>query len=201
MLVCVLLRTIRAVRAAGGDMRARMEIMGSFCGMLALTGHTHIDFHFYMPGMLLPMSGLLSFWYMATERALGDAGSRLAWVLPASGRMRLAAVAVPALLALIVGGWTVRTSTATWMMGQVQKEAAKKHTEEATKKLYLAGIIAPGSYSRYPEYEARFRVAKLLDNVKDKKMPVEDVRKLYDETLLYLDKAEPSLYDDLGPEG
>ncbi len=186
VLICVLLRTIAAVKAAGPDIKTRIEVMAPFCGMLALTGHTHMTFHLYMPGMLIPLSLALAYWYMATERALGDAKNRHIWQPPA--KHRLAAVGAVVVIAILAGGWVSRTSAATYMMGEVQRETALGNRDLALRKLYLTGLIAPGSYGRYYEYEARFRLSQLWDHAKT--MDKAAVRKLYDEALYYLDEAE-----------
>ncbi|MCB9990585.1 MAG: O-antigen ligase family protein [Rhodospirillales bacterium] len=186
VLIAALFRTYKAVKAAGDDQRMRLEIMAPFCGMLALTGHTHITFHLYMPGMLLPLSGLLSYWYIATERALGDRADRLVWA-PA-GKLRWGAMAGLALIVLLVGGWVARASGATYIMSQVQAAAMKNDKDGALEKLKLAGKVGPNTFSRYYEYEARFRVNHLWQNAKQ--MDKDAVRKLYEETMYYLDEAQ-----------
>ncbi len=186
VLICVLFRTIRAVLSAGPDLRKRLEVTAPFFGMLALLGHTHITFHLYMPGMLLPLSALLAYWYMATERALDDAGKRVLFNL--TGKMKMVTIGGFALILIITGGWTARISAATHLMGQVKQETQKNNKEVALKTLKLAGLVAPGSFGRYYEYEARFRVSMLWESAKS--MDKAEVRKIYDEALYYLDEAE-----------
>lgn len=186
-LICILLRTIQAMRVAKReDISGRLRIIAPFCGMLAVTGHAHLNYHLYMPGLLLPLSMALAYWYIATEQVLGDHQKRYNW--KPEGKKRVAAIAALVLVAVLAGGWMVRTSAATYMLGQVQQELAQGHSEAAERKLDLAGVIAPGSFGRYQEYEARFRITRLMANARN--MPKEDVRRTYDEAMRYLKEAE-----------
>lgn len=187
ILICVLLRTINSVRAAGPDLKRRIEVMAPFCGMLALIGHTHMTFHLYMPGMLLPLSALLAYWYMATERALGDAGARI--LFNPAFKMKVTVIAVFVFILLLTAGWTARVSATTYLIKQVRKEAGQNNPEEANRILDLAGRIAPGSYASYHEYKARFWIERLWNN-KSKAMDKSEAQKIYDSALYYLDEAE-----------
>lgn len=187
VLICVLLRTIQAVhRAAPADLAGRMKVMASFCGMLAVTAHAHLNYHLYMPGLLLPLSMLLAYWYMATEQILGDAQYRLVW--KPAGWQRKAGIGIFALILLLAGGWMVRTSASTYMLSKVQAIASTGNEAEAMRMLHLAGVVAPGSFGRYQEYEARFRIATLWSNARN--MNKEDVRRLYEESMHFLDEAQ-----------
>lgn len=185
-LLCILFRTIKAVKKAGPDLRKRLEIIAPFCGMLALTGHTHLSFHLYMPGILLPLSGLLAYWYLASERAIGDAADRKIWKPAGKGRW-LSAGAL-ALIILLACGWMVRTAAATYMLGQSQVKMRENQREEAERLLKLAGIVAPDSQGRYYEYEARFLIARVWQNAQN--IDKEEARKIYEKALYYLDEAE-----------
>ena len=185
-LVFVLFRTIRAVRIAGPDMRKRIEVIAPFCGMLALIGHTHLTFHLYMPGILLPLSGLMAYWYLATERAIGDAAARRLW--KPEGAVKKAVITVIALVMLVTTVWVARCTAATYMLTIVQRDANQNKMAEAHRMLSLAGIVAPSSYGRYYEYEARLRLARLISGAAQ--MDKDDARKLYEETMSWLDKAE-----------
>ena len=186
VLVCILLRTIKAVRAPGIDMRGRLEIVAPFCGMLALTGHAHLNYHLYMPGMLLPLAAMLAYWYLATEKVIGDFSTRIFW--KPEGVMKKITIAAMGIVIFFTAGWIIRASAATHMIGQVQKEAAANHREKSERLLSLSGIIAPGSFNRYYEYEARTRLASLWN--KSGGMNQEQVKKIYEETMYYLDEAE-----------
>ncbi len=186
VLIFILFRTIKAVQLSGSDMRKRLEVVAPFCGMLALTGHTHITFHLYMPGMLLPLSALLAFWYMATERAIGDSGQRIKFV--PQGKLKMTTLAVFVFAFCMAAGWTGRISAATYMLQNVQEVAASGKENALDNRMKLIGRVAPPSYGRYFEYEARFRVGTLWAGAKT--MKKEDARRLYDEVMYYLDEAE-----------
>ncbi len=187
VLICVLLRTIHAVRTAEReDIAGRMKVMASFCGMLAVTGHAHLNYHLYMPGLLLPLSMLLAYWYISTEQILGDADKRR--VFKPEGRRKKALAAMLIIVALLTGGWIARVAVSTQMMAKIQVTTTKDSMDKAMKDLRLAGIVAPGSFGRYQEYEARFRVAQLWEH--SRTMDKEEVRRVYNEAMAYLDEAE-----------
>src|SRR5690606_13058497 len=72
ILISILLRTIRAMRAAGDDVARRAEILGPFCALLAVTLHTHISFHLYLPCTLIVLGCFLAYWMAATSAVLPD---------------------------------------------------------------------------------------------------------------------------------
>jgi len=186
-LICVLFRTIHAVRSAAPEnIAGRMKVLASFCGMLAVTGHAHMNYHLYMPGLLLPLSILLAYWYIASEQIIGDAGKR--WTWKPEGRARRIALGALVLIAILIGGWMTRIAVATNMLIEVQKVANTGNMQAASEKLRLAGLIAPGSFGRYQEYEARFRVSWLWQNARTANK--DEVRKVYEEAMEYLAEAE-----------
>ena len=186
-LICILLRTISAVRAAGReDLVTRLHIMAPFCGMLALTGHAHMNYHLYMPGMLIPLACMLAYWYMMTERALGDESTRVIW--KPTAKLRWGGVAALAAAVLIVGGWSARATVTTYLMAETQKLSQSGDRQATLDTLKAAGKIAPGSYARYYEYEARIRVNHLW--AYSKQMPKDAMSKIYSEAIYYLDEAE-----------
>ena len=188
VLICILLRTINAIKSGGSDFRTRLEIIAPFCGMLALTGHTHLTFHLYMPGILIPLSALLAYWYLATERALGDNEGR--YIFKPEGRKNHLVIAGFLIFTLLIGGWIIRNSAATYLMNEVQTAASKQDMKKANKALSLTSMIAPHSYGRYYEFEARFRISKLWDNIQRRNLSEEKVRVLYGEAAYFLDESE-----------
>lgn len=188
VLICALLRTVHALRRLPREnFSLRMKIIAPFCGMLALCAHAHLNYHLYMPGLLLPLSILLSYWYVATEQAMGGSENRWFWN-PAGRKQRLAAVAACLMIALLAGGWIARISTSTWIFGQIQQAATANNSERVQDGLRLASVISPRSYGRVAEYEARLRVSKLWGNAA--KMDPREVRQVYEEASRYLDEAE-----------
>lgn len=158
ILICILIRTIKAVKLAGPDIKSRLQIMTPFCGMLALTGHTHITFHLYMPAMLLPLGALLAYWYVSTEaifRTYGDERQRV-FRKPEGVKKYLTIAAVLGVFAL-GNVWMVRAGLATYMMKSVER-IASTDMQKAQLKLNEIDAIAPPSYSRVYEYRARYAI-------------------------------------------
>ncbi len=185
ILICVLLRTIKAVRAANNE-RLKLQIMGTFCGMLALSLHTHLTFHFYMPGILVPLSTLLAYWYVRTEKALNDEGERVSFV--PSRAMFLTSSVVVSLAVIVVGGWCIRSAMAIHMMNDVTAKTYTGKKEIARAKMEKVKFWAPDSYERYYEYEARFRIDDLWSGIKT--MEPQKAQKAYEEAVYFLDEAE-----------
>ena len=185
VLTCVLLRTIRALRAAQED-RLRMKIIGAFCGMLALALHTHLTFHLYLPGISVPLAVLMAYWYVQTDKALGEKAGRVFFV--PSRKVFLISSFVAVIAAGIVGGWCIRTAVAIDIMNDVEAEIYTGDKEVARARMIGVKFWAPDNYDRYYEYEARFRIDDLWLNIGS--MSPDKARKIYEEALYYLDEAE-----------
>ncbi len=185
VLICVLLQTVKAVRATG-DRGLKLQIMGLFCGMLALALHTHITFHLYMPGILVPLATLMAFWYVSTEKALGGEGVRFQF--QPSRKILMAGGALVLFAALLVTGWCARAAVSVHLMNRIMAQVADGKMEEASKTTDFLGHWAPDSYARYPEYKARFVIDRLWFNAK--KMPPEQATALFQEATYYLNETE-----------
>ncbi len=185
VLTCVLLRTIRALCAAQEE-RLKMKIIGAFCGMLALALHTHLTFHIYLPGISVPLAVLMAYWYVQTDKALGEKAGRI-FFLP-SQKVFWASSFVAVLVVAIIGGWCVRTAMAIDIMNEVEAGIYTGDKEIARARMIGVKFWAPDNYDRYFEYEARFRIDDLWLNID--LMTPEKARKIYEEALYYLDEAE-----------
>ncbi|GJL86173.1 MAG: hypothetical protein DHS20C02_19480 [Micavibrio sp.] len=185
ILICVLLRTITAARAASNE-RLKLQIMGTFCGMLALSLHTHLTFHLYMPGILVPLATLLAYWYIKTEKALDDGYERVSFV-PSRATFLTSSVAV-SLVVIVIGGWCVRSAAAIHIMNEVTAKTYTGEKEIARAKMEQVKFWAPDSYERYFEYEARFRIDDLWGGIR--KMNPEKASQTYEEAIYFLDEAE-----------
>lgn len=186
VMLAILIRTIKALRAGWGDYQLRLKIMAPFCGMLALVGHTHITFHMYMPAILIPMACLLAYWYIATENAIGDAGQRIH--VKIKDTQKWFAYPLTAVILLFLVAWPVQASLGIIYINKVQQNAKAGNKEEAEKYLKIADLVSPNSYGRYHEYEAKMRLAQFWG--KADQIPRDELKKLYTETIDYLDKAQ-----------
>ena len=184
VLLCVLLRTIRAVWAARANYLQRLEIMAPFCGLLALTLHTHLTFHLYMPGILLPLAVFLACWYVATEKALG-CDERIRFQPSRSIRYAISGITVVAVL--VVGGWCARAAVGIGLTHVFLADMQTGRVTQGREKLHLMGIWAPDSYPNYDVNEAKMRLLALTQNRQS--LSKDQVNELYDEATFYLDKA------------
>ncbi len=184
-LTCVLLRTISALRAAQED-RLKMKIIGTFYGMLALALHTHLTFHLYLPGISVPLAVLMAYWYVQTDKALGEKAGRV-FFMP-SRKIFFLSSSLAVLVAAIIGGWCARTAVAIDIMNDVEAGIYTGDKEVARAKMIGVKLWAPDNYDRYFEYEARFRIDDLW--LKIDSMSPDRARRIYEEALYYLDEAE-----------
>lgn len=182
VLLCILARTIRAVIEAGADTETKIRVIGPFAGMLALVLHTHISFHLYMPGILIPLATLLAYWYVQTETVLK--GERFEFSPPRYARILIAGVALAAFI--IVSGWTARAGAAVYLLGKTRSSFQAGDYAEALRYVGLMDRIAPSKNYHVPEYQARIRLEQLVKGGSDR----EALFNLYREIHAYLDEAE-----------
>lgn len=193
ILIAVLMRTIRAWRRAPKDSGLRVEMMAAFCGMLAVTGHTHIDFHFYILVTLMAVAVPLAWWYAATEEALGETrrvvgpGPRPAW--PAQ-------VAFAVALLLLVN-WPVRAAISTMTIPQAEAAISAGRLEEADALLDRIVLYSPRNNYRY--YQMRGRLAAQILTMKGGEMDRAAAQAVLDEGLAAYEKAIHYNGDFTGP--
>lgn len=185
VLFAVLLRTLSAVRLAGDDRRLRLALTGSFCALLAPVLSAHISFHLYMPGILIPLSVLLAFWYVATERASGLCRK----AVQAEGWKKTGLLFAFCTLALLTGGWMARWAASASYLKRVQAETSAGATAgDVAGLMDKARFFAPPAYSKYDEYEARLIVAALFRGAKE--MDPDEARRQYEKAEKALDRAQ-----------
>lgn len=74
------LMAIRGVRAAknlthrGGS---KVGLWAVFCALLTMFGHSHVNFNFYVPCLLLLTGAMMAWWFKVTQDALGEGGFTL----------------------------------------------------------------------------------------------------------------------------
>lgn len=187
LLVAILVRTIWAVKVLPSNSTQRLHIIAPFCAMLAITLHTHITFHLYMPGILTMMAVLLAYWYQATELAMGD-GVKRRLLQPRTKNQKYGVISVFVLMGLIGVIWPARASLGVHYSKEAQAASVAGDNDKSREMTAMMGKIAPDSFTRYFEYEARFRISIILKQAKT--MNVNNLRKLYDEAMYYLDEAE-----------
>lgn len=185
VLAAVLLRTVSAVRFAGNDRILRLAVTGSFCALLAPVLSTHISFHLYMPGILIPLSALLAFWYVATERASGLCRK----TVQAGGWKKSGLLFAFCALTLLTGGWMARWAASASYLKRVQAATATGATAgDVAGLMDRARFFAPPGYSKYHEYEARLIVAALFRGAKT--MDPDEARRQYEKAEKALDRAQ-----------
>lgn len=183
VLCAVLWRTVVAIRRSAPDSRVRVEIMGSFCAMLAILIHTHMDFHLYILVTLIAMAFPLAWWYVATEEALSSARIH---VNPPPGRpLLLRALTVALVLGLLV--WPARAAVTTMMFPALQKAVNSNDMTAAQTEWERISAIAPQSYYRLHQYHGRI-LSQLLSDGRGT-LPHAAARALYDQALAAFDTA------------
>jgi hypothetical protein len=188
VLIAILIRTIRAVRAV--DSVLRLHIMAPFCAMLAVVLHTHLNYHLYMPAILIPLGVMMAYWYVMTERALGD--SRM--VIAKSPRARYAVFTAFSLLSLIAAVWSVRTVAAVHYLTVAETALTGNDIDTARVAVEKAAFWATARKPQIPQYEARWRRQKL--QMEGRALTQDERLALYTEALEALDhmeKLQPSL--------
>lgn len=188
VLICILIRTIKAVRYAGPDIKSRLQVMTPFCGMLALTGHTHITFHLYMPAMLIPLSALLAYWYVSTEAIFkehGEQAQRFFW--KPEGKQKYFVLAFIIALFLPANIWMARAGIATYEMKKID-QIATQDMKAAQERINVIGKLAPPSYSRTYEYRARYAIQEFSQF--GARLSNEQKARLYNFALANIKKAQ-----------
>jgi len=191
ILTAILIRTILAVKAATNN-KARMYIMGPFCALLALTLHTHITFHLYMPVILIPVGVLLACWYTATESVLG--ANRLSF-MPQKLIVKRGLIAFLVITAIIATSWTTRSTLGTYYLKQAKLDLAHKNFEQAFQNISKAETWSPQSRPQTAQYGAFWR--KMILNSAGDALDTAQKQTLYKEALALIDTAQqrqPSLY-------
>ena len=184
VLIAILLRTIRAVRAVPKENVLRMRIMAPFLALLAVVGHAHVTFHMYILPIQFPLAVLLAYWYVMTEKALGD--KRISFAITNSAYRKMALICF-ALLALYPVQWSVRTAVSLTYIHKVQTDIKAGNLDMARDRMAVVSAISPASYYHRGQYEARWRVAKMA---RDKEIMSDDeYRKLYEEALAHVNEA------------
>jgi O-antigen ligase len=188
ILICVLWRTIAALRACPRDDNRYFMILGAFMGMLALTGHTHITFHFYMPAMLLALAAILTYWYAVSGAVLKQVGiekqDRSIFRTQKSKYIVIGGVCGAIALANI---WNIRAAIATIYFGDIRQSMARGQLDEARNLLEIATMISPSTNNRGPEMKARLALADLRQALAAQ--DIQTAQKAYLDGLIHVEKA------------
>jgi O-antigen ligase len=193
IMIAILVRTVRAWRAAPRESTLRPEMMAAFCGMLAVVTHTHIDFHLYILVSLIAMAVPLAWWYTATEAALGE--KRTAFVIPHvrpwAGRLVLAVV----LVALV--GWPVRAAITTITLPKAQADIDTGRLEDAQRRLNRIARYTPRTNYRF--YQTAGRLSAQVLTMSGQQMGKDEARKVLERGLAAYDRAIKYNGDFTGP--
>ncbi len=145
LLIAVLLRTFRSLRATEPDSPLRPAIMGLFCGLLALLLHTHVTFHLYVMPILIVCGVWLAAWYALTAKALKDqttsflTASLENWQKPF---MAVVTVSIIGLIALM----TISSSVGRYYLMEAKNNIGQAGIESFMTNIQKADKWAPGSF-------------------------------------------------------
>lgn len=184
VLIAVLYVTVKAIRVLPVDSSMRLWVMAPFCGLLALAGHTHITFHLYILIVMIPAGFLLAWWFIATEKILGE--DRVTIRIKETSVKWLSAFLV-IVLYLFIASWLARAAYATHLLNESNILMNHGNWTAGYEKVLIADKVAPDSYSRPYEYHAKYRLALLWDNATRRSR--EERKALYDQALMYVNKA------------
>lgn len=185
VLLMVLLRTIKAVRSLSADSDLRLEIMAPFCGLLAILLHAHMTFHLYILAMLFPIAFLFSYWFAATEKALGP--DRV--VMPYDTKFRKALVLTFVFSVLILSSqWIVRSAWAVSLNNQAIPLLQKREYAEATDLLKKSETIGPTSFYQTDQLYAGMLIDILIQ--RNGRLSRMEQKAMFEEAILHLDKAQ-----------
>ena len=189
VLIAVLLQTIKALRALAPGAPGRVEIAASFCTLLGLALHTHVDFHLYVLPILVLTGVVMGYWYVFSEQAL--ALPRVEY----SGLIFRRAVFIGSVIVFLVGSvWISRAAAGVWFIKQASKAGSEGQIENAMSLLEQSDFWAPDSYSSVPETWGRARTLQ-LEQAQD--ISANEKEKIYAEGLEFF--AQANVRNPLSP--
>lgn len=178
-LICVLCRTIRALRAPAINPRDYLLVMGPFAGLLSVCLHMHMTFCLYLPAISIPVGILLALWYAATEHILND---RKAAPPTRCGRMALAVLVLIMVISII---WAGRATAGIYLNEKTFALIQSNRMHEAELYLEWEQRIAPDSY--YRPYEQRANIG--FTQLKGPRKTLEQRRYIAEEAIKNIDEA------------
>lgn len=181
LLIAVLMRTLRALRAVPPGDILRLRIMTPFAALLAVAVHAHICFPLYIMPVLLACGILLGFWHQAVSDALnaGQIPYHPQRRLHRAGMVFCGGLVMAALLAL--AGSSAAGSY--YMKKALQQDNPKAYLE----MLNRAETFSPDSFID-PEIELARINLRLLEGGKIISTRLQ--QQYLDEAALMLDRAE-----------
>jgi len=184
VLIAVLVRTVRAVRAAPPESGLRLRILSPFAGLLAVAVHTHITFHLYVMPILIACAVLLAAWELACERALGAPRARVA--LPENAHARVWRVLLGAVVVLVIL-FLGSAGVADRFLKEGRAAVSDGEIQAALRDFHIARALAPASDTPWA-LGAEIRTAAL--NHPGLGLSGKDRMALYREAQRMLDRAQ-----------
>lgn len=178
-LICVLCRTVRALRAPALNPRDYLLVMGPFAGLLSVCLHMHMTFCLYLPAISIPVGVLLALWYVATEHLLNDRNP----VQPP--RYARGSVALLVLMMIVSFAWAGRATAGIYLNEKTFALIQSNRMHEAELYLDWEQRIAPDSY--YRPYEQRANIG--FTQLKGPRKPLEQRRYIAEEAIQNIDEA------------
>lgn len=157
-LICVLARTIRALRAPEQTLRHSLLVLAPFTGLLTVCLHMHMTFCLYLPAITIPVGLLLAWWYVATDQVLKDVRFAM------RGFIRSLTLTLP--MVVLVGGWVwaLQASAAIYWHERAQTALNENEPEAFSHYQDLQYRWGPDSYYRPYEQAAQSAFAWLRDH-------------------------------------
>ena len=139
ILLCALLRTLRALSHSADDKTLHIKIMAPFAAMLAVALHAHVSFPLYHAAIITSLSLMMSIWYGATAQALPEEKT---WLVKPAEKQRLyyrLAIVILTGMALL---WPTRTTVGKYYLEKVKTQP---DLELALKNMDKVNFYMPAS--------------------------------------------------------
>lgn len=183
--IAVLVRTIRAVKAAPQGSTERAGVMALFCALLAIFIHTHASFHLYIMPIMIVTGVWLALWYHLTSKVLETknyaAVQMAAWQKPFMGFVTIA-------IAGLIGVMAVSSA-----MGQHHLLRAHELIKRGLTEQFVAAIEEAESWAPHSFIDPEVHLASLYIDLLGKNAAAlftpEEQQALYLQTKELLDIA------------
>ncbi|MGA9032239.1 MAG: O-antigen ligase family protein [Sulfuricaulis sp.] len=183
VLVCVLWLLVRTLRNTKINSVTRIELVGLFCGLLAVASHSVVDFNLYILSLMMISGLVMGRFHELASRELKLRSLRIS--LPSVIGRQVFPVVI-GLLVLLPALYFTALGLANSYYGKALAQAREGKLQEADKSLGTAQQLTPSDDRMLIAHADLFRhAATLLPPANENSK-----RPLYDDALKFLDDAE-----------
>ena len=184
LLIAVLIRTVKAYKAAPIDGHDRALLIIPFFALGAVTMHAHVTFNFYNLSILYGCGFLLAVWYLASEKILGKSRKEVLMPEKVNNSSGLVLICMPFLM---LAGLFLPYLVSEHLVDKARKELIAGDLDGFSKSLQLSHRFS--QYSNYRTHLLGVTVPlSLLEHAKDQ-MDEERLKDVVDQAVYYLNNA------------